>query len=251
VVSGCEIAGRFALASVFMDGDTPHVVEGRPDVRFVMVRPDVVEILDTWSDVEGLRGSGSHAVRVDDALVGADQAFDPTRPPAFERPAFRVGLGVGAHSVASGVLLGAARAALDGLVALAKERVSAASGQAWRDWPNVQLTVATTAAELASARAGLVEAAEAAWASVIDGPEVPAGCRAVVYGMCDLAHRTARSAVSRLFSVGSIDGLHRGSILQQALRDVHALSVNWERYGQLAYDAGRVMLDLPPVHPIF
>jgi alkylation response protein AidB-like acyl-CoA dehydrogenase len=250
-VSGCQVAGRFALASIFMDGDQPRTVDGRPDVRFLVVEPDVVEILDTWSDVQGLRGSGSHAVRVEDAPVDEDCAFSFADPPAFDRPAFRVGLLVGANAVASAALLGAARAALDGLVAQASGRVSAASGQAWRDWPNIQDTVCTSAGNLISSRAGLIAAVEQGWASLQDAKEIPPVERGAIYAMCDHAHRTARQAVSRIFTAGSIDGLHQGHILQQSLRDVHALSVNWERYGQLRYDVGRVMMGLLPLHPLY
>ena len=251
VVSGCEVAGRFALNSVVMNGDAPNVVDGRPDARFMLLAPEAVGILDTWRDVQGLRGSGSHAIEVKDALVASDSAVRFAAPLLIDRPAFRFGMVLPSLVGCGAALLGAARAALDGLIAQATDRVSLASGQAWRDWPNIQDTVATTAAAVLSANAGLIEASEQAWATVQDSPEAPLRERGLLYATIDHAHQTAREAVSRLYTAGSIDCLHRGHILEQSLRDVHALSVNWERYKQIHYDAGRVLMGLPPLSALY
>lgn len=251
VVSGCQWARWFGLNSLITEGNQPRQVNGTPLARFLMVEAAPVEVLDTWSDVIGLRGSGSHAVRITEAFVPADFACSFRDPLRIDRQAYRLNLLLYTQTGVGAVLLGAARAAVDALIDQASSRVSAVLGHAWQDWPNVQDTLATTAAEVTAARAGLFEATERAWEAVQDAPEVPRKLRALVYALVDHAHRTARVAVSRVYTAGSIDALHRGHGLEQALRDVHAMSVNWERYRQVHYDAGRVFLGLDPLSPLY
>lgn len=250
VVSGCQLARWFVLGSLITDGDQPRQVNGVPLVRYLVVQAKHVEVLDTWSDVSGLRGSGSHAVRIAKAPVPADFVCGLGDPPLVDRPAYRLNLLLYQVNVGA-VLLGAARAAVDTLIEQASSRVSVATGRAWRDWPNVQDTLSTAAAEVTAARAGLIEVAERAWGAAQDRPEVPRKRRALVYALVDYAHRTAREAVSRLYTAGSIDALHRGHGLERALRDVHAMSVNWERFRQVHYDAGRVLLGLDPLSSLY
>ncbi len=64
-VSGCHNSHVFTgLVSVHEDGEP---IAGNPVVHAAIPR-DEFEILDTWQ-VSGLRGSGSHDVRVDDVFV--------------------------------------------------------------------------------------------------------------------------------------------------------------------------------------
>lgn len=250
VVSGCEVARWFALNTILMADDTPLLDNGAPDVRFLLVEAGAVEILDTWSDVQGLCGSGSHAVRVDAAVVDRDFACRLTDPPAVDRPIYRFGMFIYQVGIAA-VLLGAARAALEALINQASGRVSAATGQAWRDWPGTQENVASNLASLAAARAGLLDAAHQATVIAERGDPLPLRTKALIYAITDHAHRTARETVSKLYTAGSIDALHRGHTLERALRDIHAMSINWERFRQLHFDAGRTLLGLPPIHPLF
>ncbi|MFN0089457.1 MAG: acyl-CoA dehydrogenase family protein [Acidimicrobiales bacterium] len=254
VVSGCERARWFALNSLIVDrtadGDSPRLVDGAPVVRFLLVRADAVEVERTWDDVSGLRGSGSHAVRVAGADVAADLAVNLFAPPELDRPAFRIPLLV-FQLIIGAALVGAARGAVDALIDQAGGRVSAVSGQAWREWPNIQDTLASELASVRAAKAGLVDVAEEIWLAAHEHRVLPNELRAAAHSMTDHAHRSARQAVSRLYTAGSIDALHRGHGLERALRDVHAMSVNWERFRQVHYDAGRVLLGLDPISRLF
>jgi alkylation response protein AidB-like acyl-CoA dehydrogenase len=69
VVSGCEVASWFVLASIIQNGADAASGDGPPDVRFLVIDRPAVEVLDTWSGMNGMRGTGSHAVRVTDADV--------------------------------------------------------------------------------------------------------------------------------------------------------------------------------------
>jgi len=250
VVSGCARATWFALNSIVWDGDGPAMVDGAPDVKFVLVPATAVNIEETWSDVVGLRGSGSHAVHVSGAHISAGMTVRFSDPLIIDRPSFRFPL-LTVQNTVGGALLGAARSAVDSLIEQAAGRVSAASGQAWREWPNVQDTLATCMAAVRAAKAGLLEVSAAAELELAVERHLSASSRAALYTMIDHAHRTARQAVSQLYTAGSIDSLHHGHGLERALRDVHAMSVNWERFRQVHYDSARVLLGLEPVSRLF
>jgi alkylation response protein AidB-like acyl-CoA dehydrogenase len=168
----------------------------------------------------------------------------------IDRPVYRVPPFI-AQALIAAILVGGARAGLDALIDQASSRVSSASGQSWRDWPGVQDTVASCSASLRAARAGLLDVADEIWDTVSQDLVVEPRQRGAVYSMTDNATRTARECISRLYTAGSIDALHRGHGLERALRDVHAMSVNWERYKQLHLDHARVLLGLEPTSRIF
>jgi alkylation response protein AidB-like acyl-CoA dehydrogenase len=250
VVSGSHLASWFALTGIVQDADGPALIDGRPNIRTFLVPAGSVEVLDTWSDVIGLRGSSSNAVMVHEAFVPEGLAVGLFDAPRIDRPVFRLPLMVAQLDLAA-ILTGIARAAVDAVIAQASGRVSVATGQAWRDWPGVQHTLATEMATVRAATAGLVDVAEECWEVHCDAGAMGPELRAMAYAMTDHATHTARQAVSRLYTAGSIDALHGGHRLEQALRDVHALSVNWERFRQLHFDAARVRLGLDPLLPSF
>ena len=80
-MSGSDIAAWFCLCGLVMDGEQPVLVDGTPDVRFFLIPAAQVEVLDTWSDVQGLRGSGSNAVQVVPTVVPSDQVVSLADPP--------------------------------------------------------------------------------------------------------------------------------------------------------------------------
>src|SRR5262249_20854791 len=101
------------------------------------------------------------------------------------------------------------------------------------------------------ARGGLLEIARLVWEGLERGRGIAPLWRARMHAIADHATRTARDAVSRTFACGSVDVLHAGHPLEQALRDIHAFSVQWERYRRLHYEAGRVLLGGASQDPLF
>jgi indole-3-acetate monooxygenase len=72
-VSGCQHARWILVACLLMDGGHPRLdAQGRPTRRFVVLPAAETEVLDTWHTL-GMRGTGSHDVRVANALVPAER----------------------------------------------------------------------------------------------------------------------------------------------------------------------------------
>ncbi|MEQ8693239.1 MAG: acyl-CoA dehydrogenase family protein, partial [Pseudomonadales bacterium] len=91
-ISGCHNANWCFMAAPLMKGDEPELDEqGNPTFKLWFLPRDQWEIVDTW-DVAGLRGSGSHDVKADGALVpekfiGVDLF---TLPAKHDNPVFRM-----------------------------------------------------------------------------------------------------------------------------------------------------------------
>jgi alkylation response protein AidB-like acyl-CoA dehydrogenase len=119
-VSGCRLADWVYLQSVETDaGTVAQTDDGLPRLRMGLVRADAVKVLDTWH-VAGLRGTGSHDVRVNRVLCPAGWSVPftdgaPTGPDAVLRVSAR---DLGGLFIAA-CLLGVARAALQDVVELA------------------------------------------------------------------------------------------------------------------------------------
>ena len=252
VVSGCHNAAWYMMGNLIFDGDgdTPRREDEKPVVRYAAIPADRGEILDTWSDVVAVKGSGSNAVEVPRQFVEEAMTANLADHPRLDRPRYRLKGGVG-NLLMAAIGIGIARATVEAAVDQASERTSALSGAPWREWPSVQDSIASVDAEVLSARAGLREVAEAIWEYAERGEPVPPKWTARKHSMADHGIRVGRDAASRLFSIGSVDALHQGHRLEQALRDVHGFSVQWERYRRLHFEAGRVLLGAEPRDPQF
>ena len=137
VVSGCNAADWFLMASKLYDGRKLRRKNKLPVVRFAIVPASEAEPLETWSDVVAVRGSGSHAVSVAGSFVRRDMTASFDDRVRINRPYFKGGgMSLGSLGMAA-VSLGIARYALESAVAQGTSRKSALSGTEWREWPSV------------------------------------------------------------------------------------------------------------------
>src|SRR5262245_22534837 len=148
--SGCEHCTWLMGGCVIADGQSVRrLPSGAPDARLMLFPPGEARIIDTWT-VAGLRGTGSHDIAVDDALVPAARSFSLVtdrpyhRSPLYAFPVFGLlALGIGA------VALGIARAAIDELVRLARAKTPTHSRRLLAERATVQVDVAKAEALLA------------------------------------------------------------------------------------------------------
>lgn len=112
-VSGLHHAD-FASATFLIDGE-----DGQPVRRAAVIPRDQITILDDWR-VLGMRGTGSSSFAVTDVFVPDDMIYDPLGPgERFDTPLARLGLTPFLLQMHPGMVLGAARRALDTLIELA------------------------------------------------------------------------------------------------------------------------------------
>lgn len=174
VDGGLEVAGRWKFGSGTTGADIVGVgikAEGLNDgglPRMALMPREKVGIAPNW-DVNGLRGTGSHDVVVDNVVVPVDWTFVRGSAASIDAPLFRYPVMALAAQVLAVVGLGVARGALDRLVEMAGGRGSITGAPVLASRAYVQSEVAQAEAQLRSARAFFYEAIEDAYAKLVAG----------------------------------------------------------------------------------
>jgi alkylation response protein AidB-like acyl-CoA dehydrogenase len=244
----------FGLCHVF-DADQPRLTStGVPEIRAVHIPPAQATILeDTW-EVSGLVGTGSHDFTVEQVFVPEAYTwrFGPGMPrgPHYQGPLYQFPL-VGLFRLpVSAVALGIAHGAIEACIALASAKRAIIGTGVLRDHPLFQARIAEAVALVRSARAWLHTAVQQAWASTVTSGTVPFAERADLLLAAIHATRSAAEAVQLVYTGAGGTANYRHSVLQRALRDVHAVTQHIGTAPQQYEDAGRMVLGLEPLQPI-
>lgn len=242
--SGCQRADWFWCQSFVEGGARGETVE-------TLIPRHDYDVLLTWN-APGLRGSGSHDVLVQDVFVpDAHVTRTRTVPLRHEGALFRLPLMTRLAYNKVGVATGIARGAIDHFVALASERTPRLTGALMRERPRVQRAVAEAEALLGGARGFVDHAVGDLWATVVAGDEPTDRQRALVRLACSDAAERCSQAVTGLYSVAGTAMSDADHPLARGFRDVHVVGQHLSVTPHAIDDAGRVLLGLDPVSPIF
>ena len=219
-----------------MDGETPA-----NGAIFAPTRE--IELQGNW-DTSGLCGTGSQDFVMRDVRVpkaraefGAFKIY--TDRPLFHFPPF----GLLACGVTA-VMMGAARAAIRELTALASVKIPEAHRRVLAQRTQTQEHLAEAEALLRSSRAFYVEMMEKAW------DETKAKGRASTETRRDLrlaithAARSSVRAVDLMYNLGGGTSVYKASPLQRIFRDVHVASQHMQVATPTMETVGRHMLGL-------
>ncbi len=248
VKGGFNVNGlwRFASGSKGADvlGVGIGVGEGGKPLTAVL-RPEDVEIVENW-EVMGMRGTGSHDLRVKDVVVPEEWTFVRGGVPTIDEPIFQYPTIAYAAQVLAVVNLGVARAALDEVSQMAAGRNTVSGAPKMADRAYVRMGVAEAEAKLRSARAFFYEATESAWESILKGDEVSAEQTSMLRLAAAEATRAGASVVQSAYMLAGITAIYDGHPLQRYLRD--AMVVTQHAFlGEGMYDgAGSVLLGTKP-----
>jgi alkylation response protein AidB-like acyl-CoA dehydrogenase len=255
---GYRISGRWPFSSgvdhcdwllggciVERDGKPELLEGGRPDVRLCLFPASEAEVIDTWS-VSGLRGTGSHDIAMQDALVPAERTAsvisqEPVaRGPLYAFPVF----GLLALTIA-GVALGIGRAAIDDLVELAGGKTPTASTRKLAERAMTQSEIAQAEAGLRAARSFLYGAVADAWEAARGGGAVSLAQRTALRLAATHATTASAAAVDSAYNLGGGTSIYETSLLQRRFRDVHAATQHM-LVGAATWElTGRLLLGLP------
>jgi alkylation response protein AidB-like acyl-CoA dehydrogenase len=236
VEGGYEVSGRWAFASggehcawlmggciVSANGAPRLLASGAPDPRMMLFPAAEVEVIDTWT-VSGLRGTGSHDIRVAHAFVPAGRSVSLiTDPPREPGPLYRFPIfGLLALGIAA-VALGIARRALDELGALASGKTPSGSRRRLAERPVVQVQVSEAEAAVGAARAFLHDEVARAWDAACAGA-IALDQRARLRLAATHATTSAARAVDAMYNAGGGTAIYATSPLQRCFRDVHVVT---------------------------
>jgi alkylation response protein AidB-like acyl-CoA dehydrogenase len=224
--SGCQHSQWLFGNCIVTENGTPRagVIGGTAEARAMMFAPSKAQILDTWS-VNGLRGTGSHDIAVENLTVPADDSFDIFfgRPcietPSMAEPLLYAALHIGA------VAIGIAQRAITEIVALAntnKRRLYASASIA--ESPLFQYRVGHADTSLRAARSLLRSQADAVWNSAAAGNPVSIEGRAPVMAAITWAVQTCAAVVDTCYKAGGGTSPYDSSSLQRSMRDIQTLT---------------------------
>ena len=235
---GYRVSGRWSFASGCQHSDwlfgncvvtengkpRPGLIPGTPEARAMMFAPPKAQIIDTWS-VNGLRGTGSHDIAVENLVVPADDSFDiflgqsSVPGPSMAEPLLYAALHIGT------VAIGIAQRALTEIVALAntnKRRLYASASLA--ESPLFQFRLGQADASLRAARNLLHSEADAVWNSAVAGNPISIDGRAPVMAAIAWAVHTCAAVVDSCYKAGGGTSPYDGSPLQRCMRDIQTLT---------------------------
>jgi alkylation response protein AidB-like acyl-CoA dehydrogenase len=250
--SGCHNAHYFWGQCVVFEGDAPaKSASGGLVLREALVPASEFEILDTWH-VSGLRGSGSHDVRIDEVFVPephmtsmAGMRLRETgtlfRIPPITRLAYNK----------VGVATGIARAAIDHFVALASEKQPRGSGRLLRERYAAQMAMADAETELRSARAFVLEAVGDIWNSTEAGDTITPEQEALARLACSSAAAASVRAVDIVHAAAGTSANFVTSPLERCVRDVRVVPQHIMVSPQWRLNAGRILLGSESLDPTF
>jgi alkylation response protein AidB-like acyl-CoA dehydrogenase len=244
-ISGCHNATWcFMMGPVFEKGELRKDANGGPVVRSFFLHRSQWEIVDTW-DVAGLRGSGSHDVRANNALVPAKWADVQllVLPPHYPNPAFRVPVALRLAYNKAAVAIGVARGALDEFTSLAQTKVPWLTAAPLRDRAVAQQRFGEAEAQFRAARAYLMEAMHEIEAELHGGRPIPSP-RATQNGRlaCTHAANASLQVVDLIHNTAGTSAMRMHNPLERKLRDAHGCATHrWVAhplYGEL----GKILL---------
>ena len=234
--SGCQNATwNFLMGNMCTDEDTGKIA----DASF-MIPAGEFEIIDTW-DASGMRGSGSHDVRMKDCFVSAEHLL-PGRSLApsefWGNPTYRNPT----HAIynKAAVALGVCRGAINNFVDLAMGKVPWGLSTSLKDQSQVQYRLGEAEAKLLAARAFVMDSQEKLETHL--GPLPKDGGRLLpeweyfwpAVLACAHAAQTCREVVSMINNTAATTGCRMDSPLERQLRDAqqaanHAL-ISYRHY---------------------
>ncbi|MFM7536330.1 MAG: acyl-CoA dehydrogenase family protein [Acidimicrobiales bacterium] len=257
VPGGFVVDGRWPFASGAQRADwfwaQCVVVDGEPtrEVLEVLLPRQAYDIELTWN-APGLRGSGSHDVVtagtfVPDSHVTRTRAARPGRGGALAALPVTSRLAYNKVGVATGIT----RAAIDHFVELATSRVPRFSRAPLAERPRAQRALAEAEAALGGARGFVADAVGAVWDTVVAGGRPDTRQQALVRLACSHAVEACARAVTGLYESAGTAMSDADHPLARCFRDIHVVGQHLMVSPHAIDDAGRVLLGLEPLSPVF
>lgn len=245
--SGCQHCKWLVGNCVVTENGRPRAgfLPGTVEIRAMLFPPDAVKIIDTWS-ANGLRGTGSHDIAVENLRVPADDSLDiffghsGVPGPLYAAHLSYFVLHIAA--VGSGIAQRAVREVL-ALAATSKKRLYAGTSMA--ESALFQYRVGHGEATLRAARALLMQESQNVWGNAVAGNSpIPNDSMRVIGTAAWVAH-TAASIVDACYTAGGGTALYDSSPLQRCLRDIHTLTQHAAVAEGSISRAGAVLLGQP------
>ncbi len=259
---GFTVNGRWKFASGVDHADAMLVGAKLPNSKatfndmWLVLKKGDFEILDTWQS-EGLRGTGSKDIKVENVFVPTHRTLDmktmSDNPPGAKIHDYYL-YGVEFHSyfitLLAGPILGAARGAYNEYIAQTMTRVGAMMGESIIEQPAVQVHVAESLAELETADMLIDNLCDRLHALGMNGQDITGEFKLRAYRDLVMAGKLAHSSADRLSRMMGVSAQTGRNAVQRLYRDVRTMSthsaLHWEAGMQRS---GKYIFFLPTGDP--
>jgi alkylation response protein AidB-like acyl-CoA dehydrogenase len=227
--SGCLHSEWLQVGVLAMDGTSPaRRPDGGPDWRLAFLPAGEGVIEETW-DALGLRGTGSHHLRVDGARVPAERIAAPFAAPGRARhdgPLWRLSLFDLAAVMMAGFPFGVTRRFLDEFALLARGKYRGDPADTVAGSAHVQVLLSQAEARVRAARLYVHDVVGRVWETCLGGDEPgPAQQAELLLAGCH-AMRTGLEAVDSLYRLAGAEAVYAGHPLERCFRDLHTASAH-------------------------
>lgn len=248
-ISGCHNSTWCFMGAPIVDDGKPRMdANGMPIIKMFFMHRSQWQIIDNW-DVAGLRGSGSHNVRAEGALI--EKKWLPVdlmlTPALYDNPVFRmpVPLRLSYNKVAIG--LGIAKGALESFSDLANNKVPMMSTSKLKDRPIARYRMAEVTGKYRAARAYVFDTMGAVEEELERGAERPSAETTINARLaCVWAAQSCMEVVDALHAAAGTSASYMTNPLERKLRDAHgAASHRWVAH-HLYENLGGILLGDEP-----
>ena len=240
--SGCTGADLIGVGIKVEDGESTG---GLP--RIAVMPASEVEIDRSNWNVNGMRGTGSHDMVVNDVVVPEEWTFIRGGASSLNEPLFRYPSMALAAQVLAVVALGAARGALDGFIEMAGGRKSITGAPVLGDRAYVQTEIAKAEASVRSAKAFFYEATTQAFETLCRGEELNQEARVMLRLSASNAARVGADACLSVYNIAGTTGIFTDSDIGKKLQDVLVVPQHAFLSEGTYMSAGRCILGLDPL----
>jgi indole-3-acetate monooxygenase len=228
-ISGCQhCSWFFTPALVVNEGKAAESPKDQAVQLLLAFRAEDAEILDTWHTM-GMRGTGSHDIAVQDIFVPdrrtAIMAAPNTLATAFGGPLYRLSIWPAVAAVAPPAL-GIARAAIDGLVELSKNKTPQYTRTVLRETSVLQGQIANAEAHVGAGRAYLLESLREAWDTAQQGRTLNLEQKIKIQLATSYTVEAAVRAVDLVHQTAGSTAVRQEHAFERYFRDVHTISQN-------------------------
>jgi alkylation response protein AidB-like acyl-CoA dehydrogenase len=247
LASGSRHATWLGLMAPVFDGSGATVSAGGAETRIFLVPASAAEWVDTWDSV-GLKATNSGGYRFTDHFVPEGFSVSRNYLPAVRLagPLYKLPLNALFAIGFSGVALGIARAMLDAVTALAREKRPYLSRQSLLESHLVQFQIGEAEARLRSARTYVEATAGQVWQAVVASGELTATQRIDIRMAGTFAIHEAGAVADTAWQIAGANAIFASGPFERRLRDIRTVMQQAQGRKSHLQDAGAFLLGLEP-----
>ena len=236
------------MAPVFDRAGKPVPLPQGVSARIFFVPANVVEWIDNW-DVIGLNATCSGGYRLDGRFVPAGYSFSREHLPDVRLPGalFKFPLNSLFATGFSAVTLGIARAMLDDVVALAKDKTPRLAKFSLRDNHHVQFQIGEAEARLRSSRHYVESTVGRVWQEVVASGELSIERRIDIRMATTFAIHQANAVADAAWQIAGATAIFSSRPFERRLRDIKTVTQQVQGRPSHLQDVGAYLLGLDPV----